>query len=155
YDTTLRDGTQGEGVSFSVQEKLRIARKLDDLGIHCIEGGWPGSNRKDEAFFAEAQGLALKRAKLVAFGCTRRAKFAPEEEPLLANLLDARTPVVAIFGKSWTLHVTEVLRTTLEQNLAMIADSVAYLKAQGREVVYDAEHFFDGFKADREYALAT
>src|SRR5438067_995587 len=155
YDTTLRDGAQGEGVNFSLHDKIRIARKLDDLGIHYVEGGWPGSNLKDGAFFEEARDLNLKRAKLVAFGCTRRAKFAAEDEPLLRNLLDAATPVCAIFGKSWKLHVSEVLRATLDQNLAMIADSVRFLKANGREVIYDAEHFFDGFKADPAYALAT
>src|SRR5437667_11979365 len=105
YDTTLRDGSQGEGISFSIPDKLRIARKLDDLGIHYVEGGWPGSNQKDVAFFEEARNLNLKRAKLVAFGCTRRAKFAAAEEPLLQQLLDAGTPACAIFGKSWTLHV--------------------------------------------------
>jgi 2-isopropylmalate synthase len=155
YDTTLRDGSQGEGVSFSLHDKLRIARKLDDLGLHYIEGGWPGSNLKDITFFEEAKRLGLKRAKLVAFGCTRRSKQRAEEEPLLRNLLDAETAVCAIFGKSWSLHVSDVLRTTLDENLAMIEDSVRFLKANGREVVYDAEHFFDGFKADQKYALAT
>jgi 2-isopropylmalate synthase len=155
YDTTLRDGAQGEGVSFSVHDKLRIARKLDDLGIHFIEGGWPGSNLKDDAFFAEARTSKLKRARLVAFGCTRRAKYRAEDEPLLRTLLDAGTTVCAIFGKSWNLHVSDVLRATLEQNVAMIAESVAFLRSQGREVIYDAEHFFDGYRADPGYALAT
>lgn len=155
YDTTLRDGAQGEGVSFSLHDKIRIARRLDDLGIHYIEGGWPGANLKDDAFFAEARQLVLKRARLVAFGCTRRAKVPAEQEPLLRRLLDADTSVCAIFGKSWDLHVAEVLRVTRDQNLEMIADSIAFLKAHGREVVYDAEHFFDGYRADPAYALAT
>lgn len=155
YDTTLRDGAQGEGVSFSLHDKLRIVRRLDDLGIHYIEGGWPGANIKDETFFLEARTLKLERAKLVAFGCTRRAKIEAEDEPLLQNLLDTGTPVCAIFGKSWALHVDEVLRTTLEQNLQMIADSVRFLKQHGREVIYDAEHFFDGYNSDPGYALET
>ncbi len=155
YDTTLRDGSQGEGVSFTLQDKLRIARRLDELGIHYIEGGWPGSNLKDEQFFTAARDLELKRAKLVAFGCTRRAEVPAEEEPLLRNLLVTGTSVCAIFGKSWELHVVEVLRTTRDRNLEMIADSIRFLKASGREVVYDAEHFFDGYKADPGYALAT
>ncbi|MBI3911555.1 MAG: citramalate synthase, partial [Armatimonadetes bacterium] len=155
YDTTLRDGSQAEGVNFSLADKLRIARKLDELGIHYIEGGWPGSNLKDAAFFQEAPALHLRRAKLAAFGCTRRPDRAPEDEPLLQTLLHSGTPVCTIFGKSWALHVTEVLRTTPEENLRMIRDSVAYLKAHGREVIYDAEHFFDGYKQDPGYALAT
>jgi 2-isopropylmalate synthase len=155
YDTTLRDGSQGEGVHFSLQDKLRVARKLDEIGIHYIEGGWPGSNPKDEAFFCEARSLVLKRAKLAAFGCTRRARGTAAEDPNLLKLVESEAPVLTIFGKSWTVHVTDVLRATLDENLEMIADSVRFLKSQGREVIYDAEHFFDGYRADPEYALAT
>jgi 2-isopropylmalate synthase len=155
YDTTLRDGTQREGISFSVNDKLKIARKLDELGIHYIEGGWPGSNPKDAEFFAQAKGMRLKHAVITAFGSTRRAGTRVEEDTNIRALLEAETRAVAIFGKSWTLHVTRVLGTTLEENLAMIADSVRYLKSQGREVIYDAEHFFDGYKADPAYALRT
>src|SRR5262249_36058087 len=155
YDTTLRDGSQGEGVHFSLHDKLRVARKLDEIGIHYIEGGWPGSNPKDEAFFCEARHLGLKRAKLAAFGSTRRANARAENDSNLLKLGESEAPVLTIFGKSWTVHVTDVLRTTLEQNVEMIADSVRFLKSQGREVLYDAEHFFDGYGADPEYALAT
>lgn len=155
YDTTLRDGSQAEGINFSVQDKLQIAQKLDELGISYIEGGWPGSNPKDAAFFEEAKKLHLKQAKICAFGSTRRADTSAEQDRNLKLLLDAQAPVVTIFGKSWTLHVLEALRTTLEENLKMIEDSVKYLKNQGREVIFDAEHFFDGFKADPDYALQT
>lgn len=155
YDTTLRDGTQGEGVSFTVAAKLRVAQKLDQFGIDFIEGGWPGSNDRDRDFFAQARDLDLHHAKLAAFGSTRRAKMAADEDPQLQMLLDAQTPVVTIFGKTWRLHVEEVLRVTPEQNLLMIEDSVRYLTDAGREVIYDAEHFFDGYKADPEYALET
>lgn len=156
YDTTLRDGTQGEGVSFSADDKLRIARKLDELGVDYIEGGWPGSNPKDATFFARAaRELNLRHARLAAFGSTRRANTPVEQDPQVQMLLDAETPVVTIFGKTWDLHVHHVLRTTLEENLRMIADTVRYLKVHDREVVYDAEHFFDGWKTNREYALAT
>jgi 2-isopropylmalate synthase len=155
FDTTLRDGTQSEGLSLSVEDKLKITRLLDGFGIHFIEGGWPGSNPKDVEFFRRARQLTLKNAKLTAFGSTRKAAIRAAEDGNLKALLDAETPVVCIFGKSWTLHVTKVLGTTLEENLAMIGDSVAYLKQHGREVVYDAEHFFDGFRADQEYALAA
>ena len=155
FDTTLRDGTQSEGLSLSVEDKLKIARILDGFGIHYIEGGYPGSNPKDVEFFQRAKSLNLRHAKLTAFGMTRKAGGRAEEDPILRALVDAQTPVVCVVGKSWTLHVTEVLGTTLDENLAMIRDSVAYLKQQGREVVYDAEHFFDGFRADRAYALAT
>jgi 2-isopropylmalate synthase len=155
YDTTLRDGTQREGISFSVEDKLRIAARLDRLGIAYIEGGWPGSNPKDQAFFERAPELELEQAKVTAFGSTRRADTAVEEDPNILALVHAETPAVAVFGKSWDLHVHHVLRTTLEENLRMIADSVRYLKSLGREVIYDAEHFFDGYEADPEYALRT
>ncbi len=155
YDTTLRDGTQGEGISFSVSSKLRLAEKLDQFGIDYIEGGWPGSNPRDMAFFEAARDLKLTHARIAAFGSTRRANTAAEDDAQLKLLLDAGTPVVTIFGKTWRLHVTEVLRTTAEENLAMIEDSVAFLKAQGKEVIYDAEHFFDGYKDNADYALQT
>lgn len=156
YDTTLRDGTQGEGVSLSCDDKLRIARRLDEFGVDYIEGGWPGSNPKDMEFFERAQTeLSLKHAKIAAFGSTCRAGIDPADDPQVQLLIQARTPVVAIFGKSWDLHVTEVLRTEMEENLRMIRDTVRYLKRHGKEVVYDAEHFFDGYKANPEYALAT
>jgi len=155
YDTTLRDGAQREGISFSVNDKLKIARKLDELGIHYIEGGWPGSNPKDAEFFVLVQGMPLEHAVITAFGSTRRAGMRVEEDANIRALLEAETPAVAVFGKSWDLHVAQVLGTTLEENLAMIADSVSYLKGRGREVIYDAEHFFDGYKADPAYALRT
>jgi len=155
YDTTLRDGTQGEGVSFSVTDKIRIAEKFDQFGIDYIEGGWPGSNPRDMAFFEEAKGLKLKRAKIAAFGSTRRANLTAEQDPQLKTLLDAHTPVVTIFGKTWLLHVREVLRVEAEQNLAMIEDSVRFLRESGREVIYDAEHFFDGYVDNPEYAMKT
>lgn len=155
YDTTLRDGTQGEGFQLSRLDKLRIAERLDRFGIDYIEGGWPGSNPKDIEFFQEARKLDLKHAKLAAFGSTRRANTPVAEDPQVRLLLEAETPVVTIFGKSWELHVTEVLRTTAEENRAMIRDTVRHLKEHGREVVYDAEHFFDGYKDSPEHALAT
>ena len=155
YDTTLRDGTQGEGFQLSGLDKLRIAQRLDDFGIDYIEGGWPGSNPKDVEFFREAKKLTLKHAKLAAFGSTRRADTPVESDSQVQLLLDAETPVVTIFGKSWKLQVTEVLRTTVEENRAMIRDTVAHLAKHGREVIYDAEHFFDGYKDDPEHALAT
>ncbi len=155
YDTTLRDGAQGEGVNFSLADKLRIAQRLDAFGVDYIEGGWPGSNPKDVEFFQHARSLGLQHARIAAFGSTRRADMAVEEDPQIRLLLDAETPVVTIFGKTWDLHVRDVLRTTLAENLRMIEDSVRYLKAWGREVVYDAEHFFDGWKANPEYALET
>ncbi|MCS7242781.1 citramalate synthase [Candidatus Caldatribacterium sp.] len=155
YDTTLRDGSQMEGVNFSLQDKLRIAEKLDEMGFHYIEGGWPGANPKDVAFFREVRKLSLKHAKICAFGSTRRADNPVEEDRNIRLLLESEAPVITIFGKSWTLHVTEALKTTLDENLRMIEESVSYLRKQGREVIYDAEHFFDGFKADPEYALKT
>lgn len=155
FDTTLRDGTQSEGLSLSVEDKIKIARLLDGFGIHFIEGGYPGSNPKDIEFFRRARELSLKHAKLTAFGNTRKAGSSAAADPFMKTLVDSQTPVVCIVGKSWLLHVTAVLGTTPEENLAMIADSVSHLKKQGREVVYDAEHFFDGYRADRAYALAT
>jgi 2-isopropylmalate synthase len=155
YDTTLRDGTQGEGFQLSGLDKLRIAQRLDAFGVDYIEGGWPGSNPKDIEFFREAKKLKLHHAKLAAFGSTRRADTAVENDPQVRLLLEAETPVVTIFGKSWDLQVTEVLRTTIEENQAMIRDTVAHLVKHGREVIYDAEHFFDGYKDSPAHALAT
>ncbi len=155
YDTTLRDGTQGEGVTFSVADKLRIAERLDAFGVHYIEGGWPGSNPKDIEFFEQAKSRTFRHARLAAFGSTRRKDVRVDDDDQVRLLLNAGTPVVTIFGKTWLLHVREVLQTTPEENLAMIADTVRYLKAHGKFVVYDAEHAFDGCKDDRSYALAT
>ena len=155
YDTTLRDGAQKEGVSFSVVDKISIARKLDELGIHFIEGGWPGSNPKDVEFFARAQSLTLSHSQLVAFGSTRRVKTKAENDANLQALADAGVKTIAIVGKSSEMQVAKVLETTLEENLGMIADSIGYLKAKGITVFFDAEHFFDGFKANPNYALRT
>jgi 2-isopropylmalate synthase len=155
YDTTLRDGAQREGISYSLEDKLRIARRLDALGVTFIEGGWPGSNPKDAAFFARAQKESWQHALIVAFGATRRASARVEDDPSVAALLAAGTQACAIFGKSSPLQVLEVLRTTLAENLRMIEETVAYLRSRGRRVIYDAEHFFDGFAADPAYALAT
>jgi len=155
YDTTLRDGSQRAGISFSSQDKLRIAARLDSLGVPYIEGGWPGSNPKDEEFFALLRRHPLKSAKAVAFSSTCRAGVAPEHDATLRALLDASTRAVAIFGKSWDFHVIGALSTTLEENLRMIRESVAYLRQCGREVIYDGEHFFDGYRANPAYALAT
>ncbi|HEY3116400.1 MAG TPA: citramalate synthase [Chloroflexota bacterium] len=155
YDTTLRDGTQGEHVALTLEDKVRIAQKLDEFRIDYIEGGWPGSNPKDSEFFARARGISLHHARLSAFGSTRRPGVAADQDEGLRMLLDAETPVVTLFGKSWPLHVTDALRTTLKENLAMICSSVALFKAEGRELIYDAEHFFDGYRADPDYAMAT
>jgi 2-isopropylmalate synthase len=155
YDTTLRDGTQGTGISFSTLDKIRVAERLDEFGVHYIEGGWPGSNPKDAAFFQEAAKRKWKTAKITAFGMTRRGKIKVEDDAQVQMLLDAQTPVVTVVGKTWALHVTEVFQVSLEENLAMIADTVAYLKGHGREVLYDAEHFFDSFREDPEYSLKT
>jgi 2-isopropylmalate synthase len=155
YDTTLRDGTQGQGVSFSVADKLRIAERLDAFGVHYIEGGWPGSNPKDIEFFAEARRRSFKRAKLAAFGSTRRKGVTADGDEQVRLLVAAATPVVTIFGKTSRLHVREVLQTTEQENLAMIADTVRFLKQHGVVVVYDAEHAFDGYKDDAEFAMAT
>jgi 2-isopropylmalate synthase len=155
YDTTLRDGTQGENITLSLADKIRVARMLDEYGMPFIEGGWPGSNPKDIEFFAAARKMTWTNARLAAFGSTRHKNNRAAEDPFLNELVRAETPVVTIFGKSWTLHATEVLGASLEQNLDMIAESVAWIREQGRTIVYDAEHYFDGYKADREYALNT
>jgi 2-isopropylmalate synthase len=155
YDTTLRDGTQGTGISFSMLDKIRVAEKLDEFGVHYIEGGFPGSNPKDAEFFNEAKKRTWKNAKIAAFGATRRGKMKVEDDPQVRILLAAETPAVTIVGKTWPLQVTEVLGVSLEENLAMIADTVAYLKKHGREVLYDAEHFFDSYRDDPKYSLAT
>lgn len=155
YDTTLRDGTQREGISLSLDDKLKIAARLDAFGMDYIEGGWPGSNPKDVEFFRRAPSLGLSHAKLAAFGSTRRKNVRPADDGNIQALLSADTPVVTLVGKSWELHVVDVLETTVAENLAMIEESIAYCKSQGKEVIYDAEHFFDGYKANADYALAT
>lgn len=155
YDTTLRDGTQAEDISFLVQDKVNIAHRLDELGIDYIEGGWPGSNPKDIAFFEAIKGENLAHAKIAAFGSTRRAKVTPAEDNNIQTLLAAEPDVVTIFGKTWDFHVREALRISLEENLELIHDSLAYLKQRVAEVIYDAEHFFDGYKANPEYALKS
>ncbi len=153
YDTTLRDGAQSEGISFSVVDKLNIARRLDELGIHFIEGGWPGSNPRDAEFFEKARELSLKNAKIAVFGSTRRRETKAEEDNNLTMLVDAGVKVATIVGKSSELQVVQVLKTTLEENLSMVADSIRYLKSRGLTVFFDAEHFFDGFKANPAYSL--
>jgi len=155
YDTTLRDGAQAEDVWFSVEDKVRVAQKLDELGVHFIEGGWPGANPKDIEFFRIAKTIPFKNAKLVAFGSTRRASNSAARDLTLRALLEAGTHVVTLFGKSWTLHVTDALGISLKKNLKLIEESVAFLKAHKRQVFYDAEHFFDGYKANPDYALST
>ncbi len=155
YDTTLRDGTQGEQINFSAEEKLRIAQRLDDMGFHYLEGGWPGSNPKDMRFFKLAKGLTFKNTRLTAFGSTKKSSGRPGDCPNLKALLDAETPAVTIFGKAWDLHVTDILGISREENLEMITDTVSFLKAHDKEVLFDAEHFFDGFKADPAYACRT
>lgn len=154
YDTTLRDGTQGESINFSAQEKLRIAKRLDQMGIHYIEGGWPGSNPRDMAFFELARKTKFSQARITAFGATRRPGIKPEEDENIQALINSGTQSVAVVGKSWDLHV-EIMNNTLEENLNMITDSIRYLKSLGREVIYDAEHFFDGYKANPHYTLKT
>ncbi|GHV06010.1 citramalate synthase [Spirochaetia bacterium] len=154
-DTTLRDGAQGEGISFSVQDKLSVVRALDELGVTWIEAGNPGSNPKDMEFFHLVSELKLEHAKLCAFGPTRKKGIKAADDPQLKSLIEANTEAIAIFGKSWDLHVTEILRVSLEENLEMIAETIAFLKAQGKTVIYDAEHFFDGWLANPEYALST
>ncbi len=155
YDTTLRDGTQGEGVAFSMEDKVRLTTRLDALGVHYIEGGWPGSNPKDLRFFRRMQDVSLKQAKLAAFSMTRRAGGSAESDANMQAVVAAGTPVATIVGKSWDFHVTQALGTTLPENLDMVADTVAFLRPKLEEVLFDAEHFFDGFRANREYALAT
>jgi len=155
YDTTLRDGAQYEGISLSVEDKLAITAKLDQLGVHYIEGGWPGSNPKDAEFFERAKDLSLHNALLTAFGSTRRADTSVKDDPQIATLLAAGTAVVTLVGKSWDLHVRHILETSLEENLAMIADSVAHVASNGRQAFFDAEHFFDGYKSDPDYAIQT
>jgi 2-isopropylmalate synthase len=155
YDTTLRDGTQGENINFSAQEKLKIAKKLDGLGVHYIEGGWPGSNQRDVRFFELARQTEFDNTRITAFGSTRKPNTTAADDPNLRALLDSRTPAVAIFGKSWSLHVEQVMANTRQENLAMIAESVSHLKANVDEVFYDAEHFFDGYNEDPGYAFQT
>jgi 2-isopropylmalate synthase len=155
YDTTLRDGTQGENVTLSLADKLRVARMLDEYGLPYVEGGWPGSNPKDIDFFRTAKSMTWQTARLAAFGSTRHRSNTAETDPNLQELVRAETPVVTIFGKSWLLHVTEVLGASPDENLAMVADSVGFIVDRGRELVYDAEHYFDGYAADPAYALAT
>jgi 2-isopropylmalate synthase len=155
FDTSLRDGAQAEGVSYSTHDKIQIAKALDRLGIHYIEGGWPGSNPKDNQFFKDIRTVDLKQARITAFGSTRRKGVKAAQDPNLQAIIDTKAPVGCIFGKSWDMQVTHALRTTLEENLAMIRDSVAYLKSKNLEVIYDAEHFFDGFKNNQPYALKT
>lgn len=155
FDTTLRDGTQGEKVSFSAEDKLRIAMRLDQFGIHYIEGGWPGSNPKDMAFFEKAKNHTFHHAKIVAFGSTCRSGNKPEQDPNLQALIAAETPAVSVFGKSWLLHVEKALQITPGKNLQLIEGSITYLKSHGKEVIYDAEHFFDGYKDDPVYAVQT
>src|SRR5260370_41745727 len=171
YDTTLRDGSQGEGVNFSLQDKLLITRRLDELGIDFIEGGYPLSNPKDFEYFQEVRKLSLRHAKIVAFGMTRRKGVTAADDTCMKALIDSQAPVITIVGKTWDLHVTDVLNTTLEENLRMIGDSIAFCKSatpspcrlpaggegkgEGRQVFYDAEHFFDGFRHNPEYALQT
>ncbi|MDL1969120.1 MAG: citramalate synthase [Deltaproteobacteria bacterium] len=155
YDTTLRDGAQGENINFSAEEMIKIAQRIDDLGIHYIEGGWPGSNPRDKRFFELAKNIKFQNARLSAFGSTRRPGITADEDQNLKALIKSCTPAVTIFGKTWDLHVEQVMDNTLQENIAMITDSVEFLKRNGREVIYDAEHFFDGYLANREYALQT
>ena len=155
YDTTLRDGTQAEDFNLSLEDKIRCSKKLDELGIHYIEGGWPGSNPKDVAYFKEIKNYDLKTSKVAAFGSTHNPRSSAEKDRNLGALLNAKTEVITIFGKSWTVHVRDALRTTLERNVEIIRDSLAYVRPKIWKLIYDAEHFFDGFKADPEYALAT
>ena len=153
FDTTLRDGTQAEGISFTVDDKLHIASLLDEVGIHYIEGGWPGSNPKDLEFFAAVKQLPLQHAKITAFGATRRVKFSCEQDSSIQALIRSEAPVACVFGKSWNMHVESALNISLSQNLEIIEDTVRYLHGYFDEVIFDAEHFFDGYAADPDYAL--
>ncbi len=155
YDTTLRDGSQGEGISFSVMDKIKIARKLDEFGAHYIEGGWPGSNPKDMEFFKQAGKIKFRNSKIVAFGSTRRPKISPSEDENLKALIKSGVKIAAIFGKTWDMHVTDVLRVSLHENLKMISDTVEFLKSKNFYVFYDAEHFFDGYMRNKDYSLET
>jgi len=155
FDTTLRDGTQGEAISLSADDKVMVAQKLDELGIDYIEGGWPGSNPKDKEFFARAKSIKFKHARLTAFGATRMARNPVEDDVSVNALIEAGTPVVCVFGKTWELHVRKALGISEEENLTLISDTVRYLKVHGKEVVYDAEHFFDGYKDSRDFAFRT
>ena len=155
YDTTLRDGTQAEDISFLVEDKIRISHRLDEIGIHYIEGGWPGSNPKDVAYFKDIKKEKLSHAKIAAFGSTRRAKVTPDKDQNIRTLVQAEADAVTIFGKTWDFHVREALRISLQENVDLIHDSLAYLKQHVGEVFYDAEHFFDGYKANPEYAIKT
>jgi 2-isopropylmalate synthase len=155
YDTTLRDGTQGEHINLSAEDKIKIAQRLDDMGFHYIEGGWPGSNPKDARFFNMIKKYPFKTSRLTAFGSTRRPQIRPEKDPSIEAILEAETATVTVFGKSWDLHAAEILDVSLDENLAMIEDTLLYLKDRGKEVVYDAEHFFDGYKRNPEYTMKT
>lgn len=155
FDSTLRDGAQGQGISFSLQDKIKIVKVLDDMGITYIEAGNPGSNPKDMEFFKQIKNIELKNSKIAAFGSTRRPGIKVEEDKNLINLLSADTKVTVIFGKSWDFQVTDILKTTLEENLHMIKDTIKYLHDKEKEVIFDAEHFFDGYKENRDYALET
>ncbi len=155
YDTTLRDGVQGEGTAYSLEDKVRITRRLDHMGVHYVEGGWPASNPKDAAFFQKMREAPLKSARLAAFGSTRKPRLSPSDDENLKMIVATQAPVATIFGKSWSFQVTDVLKTTLDENLSMIGDSLRFLRAHVAEVIYDAEHFFDGFKSRKEYALKT
>ena len=152
-DTTLRDGSQAATISFTLRDKIKIALLLDELGVDYIEGGWPGSNPKDYEFFREIKNYYLKHSKIAAFGSTRRKDLRPENDPSLSSILEADVKVAVLFGKTWTLHVKEILRTTLEDNLSIIADSIQFLRDHGLEVIFDAEHFYQGFKEDPDYAI--
>ena len=155
FDTTLRDGTQGEDVSFSLEDKLNISQALDKFGIHYIEAGWPGSNPKDIEFFQKAKKIKFKHSKITAFGSTRRANITCEMDGNLQAILEVQPKAACIFGKSWDFHVKNALRTNLAENLKMISSSIQHLKKKLKEVIYDAEHFFDGYKNNPEYALKT
>ena len=155
YDTTLRDGAQAEDVSFSVEDKVRVAQQLDGLGVQFIEGGWPGANPKDIEFFRRIKAVPLQTSTVVAFGSTRKASNAVQDDQNIKSLLDAETSVITLFGKSWSLHVTDALNISLAKNLELISDSVAHLRSKGRRLFYDAEHFFDGYKTNPDYALET